>query len=352
MKKIVTLVLAIVMIAAVMLTGCSGGTTADGTEQVTLNFLNWGDYIEPTVIEQFEKANPDIKINMTTVPSNEEMYAIASTEGCEIDVMVPSEYMVEQFMAEDLLAEIDKSKLSNFKNVEEFSKTRTFDPDSQYSVPYTWGTLGILYNTTMVSDPRPSFDMLWDEKYSGQIYMYDSIRDAFAAALGYRGYDINTRSEEEIAEAGQALIDQRPLVQAYGTDDLRDSMIAGSGAMALIYSGDATYCIEQNEDLAFVVPEGTNFFVDNFVILKSSDQQEAAHRFIDFLMEPEIAKLNAEYIGYSTPNEPALEIISPDYLQYNSFNPSDEEIARATYFRDLGDFISVYNDQWMKVKTS
>jgi spermidine/putrescine-binding protein len=218
-------------------------------------------------------------------------------------------------------------------------------------VPYTWGTLGILYNKTITEGPVNSWDILWDPDYAGNIYMYDSMRDSIGAALLKLGYDINTRDKSQISDAVEALEEQKPLVKSYGSDEMRDSMINGSGALCLTYSGDAVYCMQENEDLAYCVPdEGSNLWFDCMVIPKSCDNVEAAEKLINFLLDAEVAKTNIEYIGYSTPNAEALKIIDPEYLANNAFNPEDDVLDRCVVFHDLGDFTEAYSEAWQEVK--
>jgi len=347
-RRILTFILAVAMVfaAAIPLSAC-------GQSQTELYILNWGDYIEPTLVGQFESENPDIKVNMRALTSNEEMYTLIASGDSEIDMVVPSEYMVEKMLKEDMLAQIDLNQIPNFKYVEAFSKQRDYDPESKWSIPYTYGTLGILYNTKMVSDPVTSWNILWDEKYSGKIFMYDSIRDTLGVSLKRLGLSMNSTSKDELDRAANELIKERPLVLAYGTDDLRDAMIGDSGALAVMYSGDAAYCIQQNADLDYAVPEeGSNIFVDNFVILKDSKNKEAAERFINFMLDPKVSAKNTEYIGYSTPNVEALKQIDQSLLDNHAFNITQDQIERCEYYTDLGDFIEYYNDVWMKVKTS
>ena len=348
MKKTLALVFAILLLA-VSLVGCGGA----GGEKTTIHLLNWGEYLEPTLIDQFQKENPDIIVKFTNTTSNEEMYTVCATEGTEIDIVVPSDYLVERFINEGLLAELDLNNIPNFKYVEEVSKTRTFDPESKYSIPYMMGTVGIVYNKTLVDEPVDSWDILWDEKYSGQILMYDSIRDSMMVALAKLGYDINSTDPEEIAKAGELLMQQKSLVYAYLTDEIRTSMIGGSVALAVDYSGAAVGAIQENSDLDYVVPkEGSNVWVDNLVVLKSSKNKEAAERFINFLCDPEVSKKNSEYIGYTTPNAEAMKMIDPELLENPAYPISSDVLDRCEYYKDLGDDLSLYNDVWMKLRTA
>jgi len=328
--------------AALALPGCSS--------RPTLKLLNWGDYIEQSVIDRFEDEY-GIDVNYIPVTSNEEMYVSLTTEGADYDLVIPSDYLVERLIKEGMLRKINFSNIPNIKNIDKKFLNKDYDPTGEYSVPYTWGTLGILYNKTMVTEPVTSWNIMWDEKYAGEIYMYNSMRDSIGATLKKLGYSLNTRDESQIREAVEELKKQKPLVKSYGTDELRDSMIGGSGAMWLTYSGDAVYCMQQNEDLAFSVPEeGSNLFFDCMVIPKSAKNPEAAEKFINYLLQPDVAKINTEYIGYSTPNAEAMKIIDPEYLANNAFNPGDEVIARCEVFGDLGEFTQVYSDAWQEVK--
>ncbi|MGI6664571.1 MAG: ABC transporter substrate-binding protein [Christensenellaceae bacterium] len=345
-KKIFALLMVLVVLSTlVMACGGSGKTT--------LNVLNWGEYLEPELIQEFEKANPDIKINYSTTVSNEEMYTVSTTKDSKVDLIVPSDYLVERLINEDMAAELDLSNIPNFKYVEDAAKTRTFDPDSKYSIPYMMGTVGIVYNKTLVDDPVDSWEILWDEKYSGKIMMYDSIRDSLMVGLSRLGYDINTTDQAQVEEAGELLKEQRPLVLSYGTDNIQYDMIGGSVALAVDYSGAAAAAIMENDDLDYIVPkEGSNIWVDNLLVMKNSKNKETAERFINFLCDPEVAARNAEYIGYTTPNKEAEAYIDAELLENPAYLITDDIIARCAYFRDLGDGLSIYNDVWMDVKTS
>ncbi len=346
MKRIFSLLLALLLVAA-LLCSCSGGA------KTTLYLLNWGEYLDPDLITEFEDQNPDIKVKMTTTTTNEEMYTVCATEGTKIDIVIPSDYLVERFIAEDLLAELDFSNIPNFKYVEKAAQNRTFDPENKYSVPYFIGTVGIVYNTKLVDDPVDSWEILWNEKYSKKIMMYDSIRDSIMVTLAYLGYDINSVNPDELAEAGELLLKQKPFVRGYGADNIKEDMVGGSVALAVDYSGSAVQAIMENEDLAYVVPkEGSNVWMDNFVVLKSSANKEAAERFINFMCDPQVAARNSEFVGYTTPNEAALEYVDEEFTSNSAYTIPDDVLERCKYFKDLGDNMQLYNDVWMKIKTS
>ncbi len=349
MKKLRSLILllALVMLAGFGLTACSGGASGDKT----LNILNWGDYIDESILDDFEQET-GITVNYYTMPTNEEMLVQLQTEGNVYDICFPSDYIIERMISEDMLAELDHDKIPNMTNIDGRFLNIEFDPGNKYSIPYMWGTVGILYNTTMVDEPVDSWNILWDEKYDNKILMYDSIRDTIGITLKKLGYSMNTRDEAQIAEARDALIEQKPLGLAYAGDDIKEKMISGSAALGVVYSGDAYYCMTENPDLAYAVPkEGSNYWFDNIVVLKTCKNLESAETFIDFLCRPDIAARNAEYIGYSTPNKAALEQLPEEMTTNETYNPPQDVLDRCEMFHDLGDFISVYNDAWIQIKS-
>mgnify|MGYP002571367717 FL=1 len=341
MKKI-ALVLAILLVGTLF--GCAAKEDSN-----TLYVLNWGDYIDEALLTQFEEET-GIQVNYTTMATNEEMMVKLEEADCIYDVCFPSDYIIERLIQKDLLHELNKDNIPNLQYIDERFLDLDFDPENKYSVPYMWGTVGILYNTTMVQEPVTSWDILWDETYADQILMYDSIRDTIGVALMKLGYSINTRNEADIQAAEEALIAQKPIVQAYLGDPIKDRLISG-GAMGIVYSGDAMWCMYENPDLAYAVPEtGSNLWFDNIIIPKTSDNTEAAEAFINFLCDPEVAAQNAEYIGYSTPNAAALEILGEEYINDPTYNPPQELLDKCEIFHDLGDFITVYNDAWNRIK--
>ncbi len=348
MKTKLALLLVLLMVASMVCAGC--GESAD---VVTINVLNWGDYIDEDLIGQFTEET-GIKVKYTTMANNEEMLVKLQSPDCIYDVCFPSDYIIEKLVGQNLLHELDKNNIPNMENIDERFLNLSFDPDNKYSVPYMWGTVGILYNTTMVTEPVTSWSILWDEKYSQQIFMYDSIRDTIGVALLYLGRSINTRDEADIAAARDALIAQKPLVLAYLGDNIKESMINGEGALAVVYSGDAIWCMdpeEGNPDLAFAVPdEGSNVWFDNVVIPATSQHTAEAEAFINFLCDAEVAKANTEYIGYSTPNKAAMALLDASYTENETYNPPQAVLDRCEIFHDLGDFINVYNDAWSDIK--
>ncbi|MCR5611688.1 MAG: spermidine/putrescine ABC transporter substrate-binding protein [Clostridiales bacterium] len=347
MKKYISAILAALFVVTMLplaLVGCAN--------EKTLNILNWGDYLDKDVKNEFKKRT-GITIKETNVTSNEDMLIKLEQEDCPFDLCTPSDYAIERLIKGGWLAEINYDNIPNIVNIDEYYRNLPFDPDNKYSVPYTWGVLGVLYNKTMVDEADlGSWDILWNEKYSGQIFMYDSIRDTMAVALGYCGYSINSTDPDELKAAADALIAQRPLVKAWCTDDIKDNMIDGTGALAVVYSGDAVWCTEPEEgntDLDFFCPEGSNLYFDSMVIPKNSKKKDMAEQFINFLLEPEIAARNTEYIGYSTPNKEVIPLLGEDWENNHIFNIPHEELATLEIFRDLGDDIKLYEAEWDRV---
>ena len=347
MKKI-----ALLLVMLMLLCLCSA---CGGTKTVTLQVLNWGDYIEPELLDQFE-AETGIKVNYTTMANNEEMLVKLSSPDCIYDVCFPSDYIIEKLVRDDMLHPLDKSNIPNMENIDARFLDLDFDPDNTYSVPYMWGTVGVLYNTTIVDEADAhTWNVFWNEKYSGQILMYDSIRDTIGITLLKLGHSLNTREAADVKEAEDALIAQKPLVYAYLGDSIKERMISGNGAVALVYSGDAVWCMDEEEgnpDLAYCVPdEGSNLWFDNVVIPKTSQHPAEAEAFINFLCDAEVAKANTEYIGYSTPNKAAMALLDSAYIEDATYNPPQEVLDRCEIFHDLGDFIEVYNEAWINIKS-
>jgi len=320
--------------------------------QDVLRIYNWGEYIDEDILKEFTKET-GIKTSYTNFASNEEMYARLKGGGSSFDLIIPSDYMIERMIKEDMLEKINFDNIPNFGYIDARFRNLDYDPANEYSVPYMWGTTGILYNTEMVDGEVTSWDILWDEAYSRQIIMYNSMRDSFLPALFKLGFSINTRSIDELHQARDLLIAQKPLVHAYMGDTVRDSMINGEAALALMYSGDAVYCIEENPALAYAVPmEGGNIWFDSIVIPKGARNKDSAEVFIDFLCRPDIALRNTEYIGFSTVNTGALKMLPPELLENLAYWPTDDIIDRCVIFLDLGDFTEKFDVAWTMVLAS
>ncbi|MBQ6895023.1 MAG: spermidine/putrescine ABC transporter substrate-binding protein [Clostridia bacterium] len=303
MKKIISiaLVVFIAFSATFSFAGCSSKTK--------LFVYNVGDYIHPDVVSMFEKENPDIKVIYEWYDSNEDMYMKVSSKASPYDVIFPSEYMLEQMIDEGKINKLNFDNIPNAENIDSNMKNLPFDPKGEYSVPYMWGTMGILYNKKMVKEEVKSWDILWDSKYKDNIYMLNQERDMVSIALKKCGFSMNSDNDAELKIAQEALIEQKKLVKAYCGDEIKDNMINNGAALAIVWSGDAYYCINQNPDLAYAIPEeGSNLWFDCMAVPTTSTHQAEAEKFIDFMSRPDIAKMNAEYIGYSTANAKAKEM--------------------------------------------
>ena len=332
-----------------------GGVFAKKSTQVFV--YNAGEYIDPDVITMFEEET-GIEVVYDEFESNEIMYAKIASDGSAYDVLCPSDYMIAKMISQDMLMKLDKSVLPNavqYIGKQYYDSAKAFDPDNEYAVPYCWGTVGILYNKTMVGKPVTSWDVLWDSDYSGEILMQDSIRDAFMVALMRRGYSMNTTVPAEIDTAASDLIEQAPLVQAYVIDQVRDKMIGGEAALGVIYSGEAIYTKRENPDLEYVIPdEGSNVWLDCWVISRDAVNTDNALAWIDFMCRPDIALKNFEYITYSTPNVAAQEMIEDDDIRNSKVAfPDEETLSRCDTYISLGEEGDrLYNEAWKKVKSA
>ena len=359
--------------SALLLSGCggnaAGSSSADnGGNRSGSNELyvyNWGEYIDEDVIDQFEEET-GIKVIYDMFETNEEMYPVIEAGGVNYDVVCPSDYMIQKMRENDLLAEINFDNVPNLDQIDPtyLEMSKSFDPENKYSVPYTWGTVGILYNTKRLEelgmDVPTKWSDLWDERLDGEILMQDSVRDAFMVALKKDGYSMNSDNEDELQQAKQDLIDQKPLVQAYVIDQVRDKMIGGEAAIGVIYSGEMLYI--QNEvkdlgldyDLKYVIPEeGTNLWIDSWVIPKNAKNKENAEKWIDFLCRPEIAKQNFDYITYSTPNKGAFDLLDEEIQNNKALFPDIDSLKDSEVYEYLGDEVdAVYNELWKEVKSN
>ena len=317
---------------------------------------NWGEYIDPEVLTMFEEET-GIDIVYEEFETNEILYPKISSGAIAYDVICPSDYMIQRMIENDLLSEINFDNIPNLKNIgkQYLEQSRQFDPENKYSVPYCWGTVGILYNKMMVDEPVDSWSILWDPKYKDNILMQDSVRDAFGVTLKYLGYSLNSIDLDELTEAKNLLIEQKSLVQAYVIDQVRDKMIGNEAALGVIYSGEAIYTQKENPNLEYVIPkEGSNIWIDSWVIPKNAEHKENAEKFINFLCRPDIALMNFEYITYSTPNEAARELIEDESIRNSEIAfPDLSKYDNLETFQYLGtEADQVYGDLWNKVKSS
>ena len=372
MKKIFAILLCAVLLASVPVSLFAQDTAGDTDpyafdeeyyskfkgQGIKLYVYNWGEYIadgtegSEDVIKIFEELT-GIDVEYTTFDSNEALYSKLQSGSAYYDVIIPSDYMISRMIDKDMLEKLDFSNIPNFEKYvsDTFKSDVEYDPTLEYSVPYTWGTVGIIYNTKYVTKTVDSWDILWDEDYAGKILMFDNSRDAFAIALEKLGYSVNTENEEEINEAAELLKEQKPLVQAYVMDQIFDKMEEENAWVAPYYAGDFITMHEQNENLAFCFPkEGSNFFVDAMCIPKGCKNKEAAEMFINFMCEPKISAENCSATGYSTPIDAARNLMDPELATSEYAYPSEDIIARTEKFVNLSDETNkLLDDLWISI---
>ena len=341
------------VLAATFLSSC--GNASKGHDSNTLVVLNYGKYIDEAVLDKFREET-GIKVKLEEYESPEEMYTKYKAGSIAYDVICTSDYMVEKLINEGEVNKINFDHFTYYDNLdpEILEASKTFDPDNSYSMPYFYGTLGILYNTTMVNeDDVDTWNVLWDDTYKDRIIMQNSVRDSFVPALRLLDYSINTTNEQELENALDLLIKQKPLVYAYYVDETGDEMAAGNAAMALVYSGEAAYAMELNEDLAYSVPkEGSNLWIDSWFIPKSCTNQENAEKFLDFLCRKDIGMLNFDYVYYATPNTAVVENLDEETLSDTTIFPPSEILSNCVVYEQFDDeTTSRYSYLWKKLKS-
>lgn len=336
--------------------------TALADKDVTINVYNWGEYI-PTGEDGTMDLNAEftkltgIKVNYSTYATNEELYAKLRAGAASYDVVIPSDYMISRMINEDMLLPIDMENVPNYKNIMDKFKVSEYDPESKYSIPYSWGTVGIVYNEqlTDLTEDEIDWDVLWNEEYTDSILMFDNPRDAFAIAQSSLGISLNTEDKRELRDAADKLKKQKKYVQAYVMDEIFDKMGAEEAAFAPYYAGDALTMMDDNENLGFVIPKnGTNLFVDAMCIPKGAKEKKAAEMYINFMCEPEVAYAVCEYLGYSTPNTGAYELLDDEIKNDGISYPDDEFLTeKCETFRNLSDDTNKYmQDLWTEIKSS
>lgn len=315
----------------------------------------FGDYIDPTLIKEFEKET-GIKVVMDTFDTNEEMYPVIKNGSVDYDVICASDYMIDKMIGEDLLSEIDYASIPNVANLDRkyLQVAENFDPGNKFSVPHTWGTLGILYDINKIPEGSiTSWNDLWDSKYKGKIVMPDSMRDTLAIALKAKGYSLNTTSEAELKEAADYLTAQKPLVYKYANDSARDIILGGSADIAVIWNGEVLYCQEENPDLAYVVPkEGSEDFTDSWAIPTAAKNKENAAKWINFMLEKKVAMKNFDYLTYSIPNISVIDSVKDDEAMMGVLFPEDSVLEKCEALKNLGSEIDdLYTKYWKKFKS-
>ena len=329
-------------------------------ETVTLNVYNWGQYIADgsdgsmEIIKAFEEKYPNIKVNYSTYDSNEIMYSKLSNGGITVDVIIPSDYMIARLIQEDMLLPLNFDNIPNYQYIDESFRNTAYDPENKYSVPYTWGTVGILYNTKYVDEADVTgWELLWNEKYAGKILMFGNSRDAFGVAQYLLGYDVNTTDKAELQAAAAKLKEQKPVLQQYVMDEIFATMQNEEAWIAPYYAGDCLTMMDANEDLAFYLPEdqGFNLFIDAMCIPTCCQEKEAAELFINFLCDPEIAGANMDWICYSTPLSAAKDYMDPETVSSPVSYPSDEILSHGSSYAYLPEDISRYMESlFMEVR--
>lgn len=333
--------------ALFLLGGCENISSG---ERETIHVYNWGEYLDTDTLRMFEEET-GIHVIYDTFASNEDLYVKLKKSNDPYDVVVPSEYMVERLIREDMLRPLDYDLIPNSQKMDKRILDMEYDPGNRYSLPYYWGTLGIVANKKYVDTPIDSWKDLWDPHYKNEIIMYNSQRDSIAVALKMLGYSMNSRSEKELEEAGKALIEQKPLIYAYLADEGRDVMSQGDAALSVMYSGDATMMCQENKDLEYIIPkEGSNIWYDSFVVPKDAKNPTGAMKFINFMSRPDIAAINAEFnVGYATPVLEAIDLLPKELRENTIAYPDVDRLPPLEVYRDAGDLVKVYDRIWTEV---
>ncbi len=362
-KRILGLLLAVLFLTplaapAVATQGGEDGGEAAPLTGVTINVYNWGEYISNGVDGSLDvnaefTRRTGIEVNYTTFESNESMYSKLVSGGANYDIIIPSDYMVSRLIDEGMLEKLNFDNIPNFQYIDEAYRNPVYDPQNEYSVPYTWGVVGIFYNKNYVTEEVDSWEILWDEQYAGKILMFDNPRDTFGIAQKLLGFSFNSTEESEWQEAAMLLKQQKPLVQAYVMDQIFDKMASGEAWLGPYYAGDAAILVEENPNIGFAIPteEGTNFFVDAICIPKGAQHKEEAEAYINFLCDPEIAAANVDYIGYSTPESAAKALLDEEVVNNPIYYPPQEVLENAEIFINLPEETSLLLDElWAEVK--
>lgn len=352
--------LAVLLMTLLVLSVFPASAVSAADDTVYLRVYNWGEYVSNgedgtlDTIKEFERRFPHIKVDYTTYATNEELYAKLKSGAASYDVIFPSDYMISRMIEEDMLVKLNFDNIPNSSDVMDSFKNLEYDPTNEYSVPYTWGTVGIVYNTTMVEEAPTSWEALWDPAYTNQILMFNNSRDAFGIALKKLGYSQNTTEKAKLDEAAEELKEQKSVLQAYVMDEIFDKMQSGEAALAPYYAGDALTMIADNPDLAFVIPEeGTNRFVDAMVIPKGVRYQKEAEQFINFMLETDIAMANIEYLGYSTPQQSVYDQLDEKIIHDGISYPDDTVLAKCDTFINLPDETNDYmKELWVDILAS
>jgi len=353
MKKLLQALVPILIVSIVLLFVISSLNTSQGyTSENKLTIYNWGDYIDADLIEQFEK-EAGITVVYETFDSNEAMMTKIEQGGTAYDVAVPSEYMIDKMIQEDLLLPLDHKKLSNLKNIDERFMDLPFDPKNKYSIPYFWGTVGIVYNSKILGDiDINSWSDLWDPRLKNEILLIDGAREVMGMGLNSLGYSLNDVNQDHLKEAKKKLDSLMPNVKAIVGDESRMLLENEEASIGLVWSGVASEIMAENEDLEYVVPEeGSNLWFDNMVIPKTAKNVDAAHQFINFMLDAEVAAQNTEYVSYATPNKEALNYLSEEIVNDERFYPATDLTEKLEVYENLGrKNLAYYNELFLRFK--
>ncbi|MBT2570341.1 ABC transporter substrate-binding protein [Planococcus sp. ISL-110] len=353
MKEIVRAAIAILLVSAILLYAVNAleksSATTDGG---TISVYNWGEYIDPELIDQFE-AETNISVIYETFDSNESMMTKIEQGGTTYDVAMPSEYAIEKMKENDLLHPIDHELIPNLENIDPYFLDLPFDPGNEYSIPYFWGTVGIAFNPTLLEGQTfESWDDLWNPTLEQEVILVDSAREVIGMGLNSLGYSLNSTDLGELREATDKLKTMGPNVKAIIGDEIVEMMRREEAAVAVTWSGQAADMMWINEDIDYVVPkEGSNLWFDNMIIPKTAGNVEGAHAFINFMLDPEVAAQNADYVGYSTPNEQAVALMDPEVTGDERFYPPEELRERLEVYENLGlEMLGTYNELFLEFK--
>lgn len=353
MKKLINLSLVIIGLTTAAFLGGRYIEQAQGTSGADVFHLyNWGDYIDSDLIEQFEEET-GYRVVYETFDSNEAMYTKVQQGGTGYDLAIPSEYMIERMIEEDLVVELDHSRIEGLEHIDPDFLDLNFDPGNRYSIPYFWGTLGIAYNEDLLEGFEPeSWEDLYRPELADSILMIDGAREVIGIGLQTLGYSLNSRDTSELQEAADQLTELSPNIKALVADEIKMYMIQEEAALAVTYSGEAADMMWENESIVYILPEeGSNLWFDNMVIPHTVQNEEAAYAFINFMLDPEIAAQNADYIGYSTPNQTAMDYLPEETVEDEQFYPSQDMMDNLEVYEDLGlEYTGIYNDLFLEFK--
>ncbi|MBM7636314.1 ABC transporter substrate-binding protein [Streptococcus saliviloxodontae] len=351
MRRLYSFLAGIVLIVAALWSLSFWMQKQSGTASDKLVIYNWGDYIDPELLTKFTKET-GIQVQYETFDSNEAMYTKIKQGGTTYDIAVPSDYTIDKMKKENLLVKLDKSKIQGLDAISSDFLGLSFDPNNDYSIPYFWGTVGIVYNKKLLKDYPEHWSDLWKSDYKNQIMLVDGAREVMGVGLSKLGYSLNTKDLSQLKAAESTLTQLMPNVKAIVGDEMKGYMINGDAAIGITFSGEASEMLEGDKDLVYVVPsEGSNIWFDNIVIPKTAKHYKEAYAFINFMLKPENAAQNAEYIGYSTPNSKAKELLPSQITNDKAFYPSESTLKRLEVYDNLGSkWLGIYNDLYLQVK--